>query len=216
MELTFKIKELGSLKYFPGLEVATSKQGLTFFQRKYALDLLSDIGFLHSKPVPTPMVKHPHLKQHDNELYSDPEFYRQLVGRLLYLTNTIPDLSFTIQQLSQFMVAPTINHQKALTRVLRYLKNSLGQGIFYPSTSILHIKGYSDPDWASCPDTRKSISGFCMFLGNSLISCKAKKQNIVSRSSSEAEYSALVIASCEELLMGQAKFISLAELDMPD
>ncbi|CAL0326485.1 unnamed protein product [Lupinus luteus] len=197
LDSQFKIKDLGILKYFLGLEVAYSKQGITLCQRKYALDLLSDTNFLHSKPVSTPMVKHPHLQQQDSALFSDPELYRQLVGRLLYLTNTRPDLSFATQQLCQFMAAPTINHHKALTRILRYIKGTPGQGLFYPSNSVSQIKGYSDSDWATCPDTRKSIPGYCMFLGDSLVSWKCKKQNTVSRSSSEAEYRALALASCE-------------------
>ncbi|CAL0330280.1 unnamed protein product [Lupinus luteus] len=197
LDTQFKIKDLGVLKYFLGLEVAYSKTGISLCQRKYALDILSDTDFLFSKPVPTPMVKHPHLHQQDSAAFHDPEFYRQLVGRLLYLTNTRPDLSFVVQQLSQFMAAPTVNHHKAITRILRYIKGSPRQGLFYPTSSSLQIKGYSDSDWASCPDTRKSISGFCMFLGDSLVSWKAKKQNTVCRSSSEAEYRALVIASCE-------------------
>ncbi|XP_019433075.1 PREDICTED: uncharacterized protein LOC109339972 [Lupinus angustifolius] len=197
LDSKFKIKDLGLLKYFLGLEVARSKQGITLCQRKYALDLLSDSSFLSSKPMHTPMTKHPHLHQEDSPPYNNLVLYRQLVGRLLYLTNTRPDLSFAIQQLSQFMTAPTTNHYKAMTRVLRYIKGTHGQGLLLLKTSSIHIKGYNDSDWATCPDTRKSIYGFCMFLCDSLVSWKSKKQNTVSRSSSEAEYRALAIASCE-------------------
>ncbi|CAL0306711.1 unnamed protein product [Lupinus luteus] len=143
------------------------------------------------------MVKTNHLRQHDSDLFHDPVLYRQLVGRLLYLTNTRPDIAFCTQQLSQFMGNPTIIHYKALTRVFRFLKTTPGQGLFFSANSIVQIKGFADSDWATCPDTRKSISGYCMFIGDSLVSWKAKKQNTVSRSSSEAEYRALAIASCE-------------------
>ncbi|XP_019413588.1 PREDICTED: uncharacterized protein LOC109325593 [Lupinus angustifolius] len=143
------------------------------------------------------MIKNTHLHQNDNNLYHDPVGYRQIVGRLLYLTNTRPDLSFSIQQFSQFMAAPTMNHYKAMTRVLRYIKSIPGQGLFYLATSTVHLKGFTDSDWAAYLDTRRSISRYCMFLGNALISWKSKKQNIVSRSSSEAEYRALAVTSCE-------------------
>ncbi|XP_019451704.1 PREDICTED: uncharacterized protein LOC109353797 [Lupinus angustifolius] len=143
------------------------------------------------------MVKTIHLHQRDSEPYHDPVSYRQLVGRLLYLTNTRPDITFVVQQLTQFMANPTVMHHKAMTRVLRYIKGTPGQGLLYPTTSTIQIKGFSESDWETCPDTRKSILGYCMFLGDSLVSWKSKKQNSVSRSSSEAEYRALAIASCE-------------------
>ncbi|XP_019465344.1 PREDICTED: uncharacterized protein LOC109363536 [Lupinus angustifolius] len=95
------------------------------------------------------------------------------------------------------MVNPTQTHYKALTRVLRYLKSSPGQGLFYPATSPLPLKALSDSDWGNCVVTRKSISSYCVFLGDSLIAWRCKKQQIVARSSSEAEYRALAATSCE-------------------
>jgi hypothetical protein len=120
-----------------------------------------------------------------------------LVGKLLYLNATRPDITFITQQLSQFLSKPTITHYNAAIRVLKYLKSCPGRGLFFPRDSALHLIGFSDADWAGCKDTRRSISGQCFFIGNSLISWRTKKQLTISRSSSEAEYRALAAATCE-------------------
>ncbi|KAE9600091.1 putative RNA-directed DNA polymerase [Lupinus albus] len=127
----------------------------------------------------------------------DPTSYRRLRGKLLYLTHTTPDMCFVVGCLSQFLSSPTSAHYQVATRILRYLNNSPGQGLFFSSTNTTIIKGYSDSDWAACLDTRRSVTGWCFFLGNALISWKSKRQQIVSKSSSEAEYRALVMAACE-------------------
>jgi len=111
--------------------------------------------------------------------------------------NTIPDISFFVQCLSQFVQAPTKQHHQAAQRVLQYIKSSPAQGIFYPKDIDIQIKAFSDSDWASCILTRRSTTGFCIFLGESPISWKTKKQNTVSRSFSEAEYRALAATCCE-------------------
>ncbi|GJX19351.1 uncharacterized mitochondrial protein-like protein [Tanacetum coccineum] len=166
-------------------------------QRKYTLELLECADVLNLKPIATPMDPICKLNDTDGYLLLDPSTYRTLVGKLLYLTIIRPDLSFTAQALSQYSHSPRSTHYDALIRVLRYIKLCPGQGLFFPINNPLKLTTYYDSDWASCATTIRSVSGYAIFLGHSLISWQSKKQTVVSRSSIEAEYRALADSTCE-------------------
>ncbi|XP_014503393.1 uncharacterized protein LOC106763744 [Vigna radiata var. radiata] len=197
LDITFKIKDLGNLKYFLGQEVARNKSSIHISQRKYTLDILSDCGMLASRPISTPMDYTTYLYVTTGTPLSDPFAYRRLIECLVYLTTTRPDITCVVHHLSQFMYAPTTTHSQAIFRILRYLKSTPGLGLFFSSTSSLQLKTFSDSDWAGCLDTRRSITGFSVYLRDSLISWRSKKQPTISHSSYEAKYRVLATTTCE-------------------
>ena len=199
----FKLKDLGPLKFFLGIEIARSKAGIVLSQRQYTFQILEDYGFLDSKPVSTPMNPISSLNSEDGVPLEDVTQYQSLIGRLLYLTISRPDITFAVHALSQFLQAPSTVHLQAAHHLLRYIKGSPGQGLFYSASSSTQIKGFSDADWGTCSGTRRSITGYCVFLGDSLVAWKSKKQTTVAKSSAEAEYRSLASATSELLWMQQ-------------
>lgn len=158
-----KIKDLGSLKLFLGLEIARSSKGLSVNQKKYALEILEAIGYLASKLATTPMDRSLKLQQ-ASTLLSDPSSYRGLIGRLLYLTTIRSNLSYDLQLLNQYLAAPTETHMKAVHRILRYIKASSGIGLFLLANSPIQLRSFNDSDRVGCSDTRRSVTRFCIYL----------------------------------------------------
>ncbi|RVX19308.1 Retrovirus-related Pol polyprotein from transposon RE2 [Vitis vinifera] len=168
----FQTKDLGKLKYFLGIEIAQSSSGVVLSQRKYALDILEETGMLDCKPVDTPMDPNVKLVPGQGEPLGDPGRYRRLV-------------------------VTCDSHWDVVIRILRYIKSTPGQGVLYENRGHTQVVGYTDADWAGSPTDRRSTSGYCVFIGGNLISWKSKKQDVVARSSAEAEYRAMALATCE-------------------
>jgi hypothetical protein len=182
------MKDLGLLSYFLGLEVSSSYNGYYHTQAKYTSDLISRARITNSKIVDTPIEYNNHLNTHDGEPLPDATLYRQLVGSLVYLTVTRPDISYVVHIVSQFMAAPWSLHYVAVLRILRYLKGTLFHELHFSSQSSLTLQAYSDADRAKDPTDRHSTTGYCFLLGDSFISWRNKKQSVVARSSIKAEY----------------------------
>ncbi|KAG7563712.1 Ribonuclease H-like superfamily [Arabidopsis suecica] len=191
MSECFHMKDLGPLKFFLGIEVSRGKQGIYISQRKYTLDIISECGMIGAKPVSTPIEQNHTLAKEEGEFYSDPTKYRRLVGRLVYLAITRPDLCYAVHLLAQFLTQPRQRHWDAAIRLVRYLKGTCGQGLLLNKDSDLHVDAYCDSDHSTCPRTRRSLSGYVVLLGKSPICWKTKKQDRVSLSSAEAEYRAM-------------------------
>jgi len=164
------MKDLGSLTYFMGLEVHSSSSGVFLHQHKYTQDLIALAGLQDSSLVDTLLEVNVKFRREDRDLLPDPTLYEQLVGRLNYLTITRPDISFLVQQVSQFMQSSYHIYLVVICRIIRYRLGSSSRGLFYPTGSFIRLIAFSDADWAGCPDTRRSIMGWCMFLSDSLIS----------------------------------------------
>ncbi|XP_065632023.1 uncharacterized mitochondrial protein AtMg00810-like [Quercus suber] len=193
---SFELKDLGSLHYFLGLQITRTSKGLFLCQTKYAQDLLLRHHMHTSKPARSPCAPNIRLVPTEGSPLLNPHEYRSMVGSLHYLTFTRPDLSFSVHQVCQFMANPTDSHLIAAKRILRYINGTLHFGVFLQHGP-LSLSAFSDSDWAGDPFDRRSTTGFLVYLGYNPITWSAKKQETVSRSSTESEYRALASTAAE-------------------
>ncbi|XP_047268535.1 uncharacterized protein LOC124898714 [Capsicum annuum] len=191
LDESFKVKDLGSVHYFLGLEVTSHHSGFLINQHKYATDLLEEFNCSHYTPIIAPLDAYVKLTPDMGDPLPDPFIYRRLVGKLNFLQHTRPVISFAVQHLSQFLQHPCVPHMMAGLHVLHYLLHDPAQGIFLPSHSSVDLTAYADSGWAACPLSRRSVTGYYIFFGGCPVSWKNKKQPTIALSSAEAEYRAL-------------------------
>ncbi|KAM2593818.1 hypothetical protein TB1_042916 [Malus domestica] len=171
----FEMKDLGGLKYFLGIEVARSRDGIYLSQRKYVLDLLTETGMLAYKLAETPIVQNHHLVIYQDQIPTNKERYQRLVGRLIYLSLTRPYITYAVSVVSQFMHSLSEDHMAAVMRILSYLKGAFGKGLIFRKHGHLEVKEYTDADWAGNITDRRSTSGYFTFVGGNLVTWRSKK-----------------------------------------
>ncbi|XP_028549623.1 uncharacterized protein LOC114579388 [Dendrobium catenatum] len=194
----FTMKQLGEANHFLGIKIDHTHDKYFLSQSSYAKSIIQMAGLPKCNPVANPSItKITALKSEDPPLF-DALTYRRIIGSLQYLTLTRPDIAYAVNMLSQHMHSPEPIHTVMLKKLLRYIQGSLDFGLPITKSTLL-LRTYSDADWASDPATRRSTTGFCTFLGDTLISWSVKKQNTVSRSSTESEYRALASATADTI-----------------
>jgi hypothetical protein len=199
----FEMSMMGELKYFLGFQVKQLQEGTFNSQTKYTQDILTKFGMKDAKPIKTPMGTNGHLDLDTGGKSVDQKVYRSMIGSLLYLCASRPDIMLSVCMCARFQVDPKEVHLRVVKRIMRYLVYTPKFGLWYPKGSTFDLIGYSDADWAGCKIDRKSTSGTCQFLGRSLVSWASKKQNSVALSTAEAEYIAAGHCCAQLLWMRQ-------------
>ncbi|GKD54631.1 retrovirus-related pol polyprotein from transposon TNT 1-94 [Tanacetum coccineum] len=188
-----------------GLQISQSPKGIFINQSKYALESLKKYGMESSDPVDTQMVEKSKLDEDTQGKAVDPTHYRGMVGTLMYLTASRPDLTFAVCMYARYQAKPTKKHLHAVKRIFKYLRGTVNRGLWYPKDSSIALTAYAYADHASCQDTRRSTSGSMQLLGDRLVSWSSKRQKSAAKSSTKAEYIALL--GCSSIWMS-SQFIN--------
>ncbi|WVZ97352.1 hypothetical protein U9M48_042899 [Paspalum notatum var. saurae] len=193
MSREFEMSLMGELQFFLGLHIKQGPEGTFVHQAKYTRDILKKFEMGDSKPMTTPMSTNTALDADEDGVAVDQKEFRGMIGSLLYLMATWPDIQFAVYLCTRYQASPRTSHRQAVKRIFRYLKFTPELGLWYSLGSSLSLKGFSDADHAGCRIDRKSTSGTCQFLGTSLIPWSSLKQASVALSTTEAKY---IAASC--------------------
>ncbi|KAJ9541927.1 hypothetical protein OSB04_028433 [Centaurea solstitialis] len=194
MMTRYEMSMMGELNFFLGLQVKQLSAGIFINQAKYIKDILKKYNLENAKIMKTPMSPSCALDSDPDGTVVDVTTYRGMIGSLMYLTASRPDIMFSTCLCARYQSKPKVSHLKAVKRIFRYLKGTINLGLWYPKGSGYELTGYTDADHGGCKLDRKSTSGHIQFLGDKLVSWASKKQNCVSLSTAEAEY--VAAASC--------------------
>ncbi|KAE8672779.1 1,4-dihydroxy-2-naphthoate polyprenyltransferase [Hibiscus syriacus] len=197
----FALKDLGTLNFFLGIEVKYESGGVVLCQQKYIHELLQRNGFESANGLPTPMVTNCKLSVKDENPIEKVTQFRSIVGALQYVVITRPDIAFAVNHVCQFMQAPLDTHFQAMKRILRYLQGTIDFGLRFLGSSRLSLAGFADASWGADVDDRRSTFGFCIYFGGNLVSWSSRKQQVVARSTAEAEYRSVACAAAEMVLL---------------
>ncbi|KAG6526813.1 hypothetical protein ZIOFF_016814 [Zingiber officinale] len=199
MTQKYEMSDMGLLRHFLGMEIYQEEETIFICQKIYAEKILKKFNMLGCNPVSTPLIMGEKLKKEDGGKAADVTYYRSLIGNLLYLTATRPDLMYVASLLSRFMQSPSHFHLGAAKRVLRYVQGTTDLGLSFQKNHALNLVGYCDSDLGGSLDDMKSTSGYCFSFGSAIFSWVSKKQQSVAQSSAEAEYISASVATSQAI-----------------
>ncbi|KAK2428549.1 putative mitochondrial protein [Trifolium repens] len=199
MQSEFEMSLVGELTYFLGLQIKQMEDTIFISQSKYARNIIKKFGMDNAAHKRTPAPTHLKLTKDEKGISVDQSLYRSMIGSLLYLTASRPDITYAVGVCARYQADPKVSHLTQVKKILKYVNGTSDYGIMYSHCENSTLYGYCDADWAGSADDRKSTSGGCFFLGTNLISWFSKKQNCVALSTAEAEYVA-VGSSCSQLV----------------
>ncbi|CAJ2662180.1 unnamed protein product [Trifolium pratense] len=197
MERNFAMTDLGKMRYFLGVEIKQDGNGIFLYQQKYAVEILQRFGMSDCNSVNNPIVPGSKLQKDETGQASNSTLYKQMVGCLMYLLATRPDLAFSVCLVARYMERPTEIHMAAVKRILRYLKGTTSYGLWYERGKGDELVGWSNSDYAGDIDDRRSTSGYVFMIGTKAVSWSSKKQPIVTLSTAEAEFIAAAGSACQ-------------------
>ncbi|KAK2375338.1 putative mitochondrial protein [Trifolium repens] len=199
MQSEFEMSLVGELTYFLGIQIKQMDDTIFISQSKYARNIIKKFGMDNATHKRTPAPTHLKLTKDEKGISVDQSLYRSMIGSLLYLTASRPDITYAVGVCARYQADPKVSHLTQVKRILKYVNGTSDYGIMYSHCENSTLYGYCDADWAGSADDRKSTSGGCFFLGTNLISWFSKKQNCVALSTAEAEYIAAG-SSCSQLV----------------